>query len=141
MENDEDDTRPPRGLGDRVTRVEERLRGVLRTEHAHDLMEYARKGDEETRKLVGERITDFRLEMRELFKHSEVQSKADLYRAIKESEDRIQASIVAAIAAAQAPPKSGWHPAVTYGGGGTAIASLLWLMLAAMGVHVPGLGG
>jgi hypothetical protein len=123
------------GLDKTIALVERTLIGKLGHEDAQRIMDFARAGDDRILVAVGDRINEFRSEVREGFKHAATESSAALYRANTEMEARIMGAIAALAAQSQPESKrSGWHP-VGYGIGGASIGSgVLYLILALLGI-------
>lgn len=133
----------------RYERLDERLSGKLGKDDATMLMEYASNGDSKLREDVLSRMSDFRLEVREAFKHNEKETGASIYKAVTESEGRLTAAIAALSAsiaslaappaAAPPPPQQGLtvvnrlHPAGV-GVGAVSGASILYLVLAFLNI-------
>ncbi len=126
-------------------RLDERMSGKLGQADATTLMDFASSGDA---KLSGDflaRLGDFRIEVRESFKHNERETAAAIYKSTTESEAKIMAAIAtlsANIASLSLPAEQrrGLHPVVPYGGGSALVVSAVWLTCMAMGLTPPGFG-
>jgi len=117
-----------------VERLDERMLGKLGKDDATMLMEHATVGDGKLREDFLGRLSDFRVEVRDAFKHNERETASAIYKAVTESEGRLTTAITGlsgAIAALSAPQheRRGWHPAVTYGGGGASLATIAAVLI------------
>jgi hypothetical protein len=124
------------GLERLVDRLDERMISKLGKDDATTLMEYSAEGDKKLREEFLGRLSDFRTEVRDAFKHNERETSSSIYKATTESEGRLTTAIAAlsaAIAQLNQPQhqeqRRGWHPVVTYGGSGAGIATIAGVLL------------
>lgn len=146
---DDDDLRPSRSVVDRLARLEERSTTFLDSDDAIKLMEHAGTGDAKLREDFVSRIHDFRVEVREAFKHGEKEYAAALFKSNTEYEGRMKTELegiktqlgtmTTALAAIADRPtgRGGWHPIATYGGTSVAI-SIIWIIAYMLGFKPPG---
>lgn len=117
-----------------VALIEREVPKKLGQEDASRLMDYARAQDEKILSAVVERINEFRGEVRDTSKHTEEKFAASLYRATTEMEARLMARLDQMSAS-----NKRLHP-VGLAGGAAGGASVLWIVLQALGI-VPAFGG
>lgn len=91
---------------ERLAKLETQMDGALDGEDARTLMEFARSEDHKVLGTVMDRLNEFRNETRTLFKHSDTEHSAALYKAVTESESRIMAAIKEATRPSPLPPVS-----------------------------------
>ena len=125
-------------------RLDERGRGWLDKDDATRLMEFSTEKTEKVREDFVSRLSDFRLEVRDAFKHAEKEYAAALYRSSKESEASLKgelpsliASTVAAVIADRfpdQPKRNGIHPVLPYGVGGSALTTAVFGILYILGL-------
>ena len=116
-------------MGERMIRVEDRVKNKLGHTDAQTLMEYSRAGDERILSLVGDRLNEFRSEVRDGFNHSDKEHSAAIFRSNAEMEARL----MAAIAAAQPSKSNGLHPAGIAVGGMGLGGALLYAAMSVLG--------
>lgn len=122
-----------------VALIDRELPKKLGQEDASRLMDYARAEDVKILSTVVERINEFRGEVRAASKHTEEKFDASLYRATTEMESRLMARLDKMAVAASAATDKRFHP-VGVVGGAAGGASVLWVVLQALGI-VPSFGG
>jgi hypothetical protein len=118
-----------------IERLDERMLGKLGKDDASILMEHATAGDDKLREDFLGRLSDFRVEVRGAFQHAEKENASAIYKAVTESEGRLTVAInalnatIAALASTPQQERRGWHPVVTYGGGGVSLATVAAILI------------
>jgi len=137
----DDESAPMDRLWDRIGRLErtaerldERMLAKLGKDDATTLMDFATNGDGKLREDFLGRLGEFRIEVRDAFRHNERETASAIYKAVTEAEGRVTTAITAltqTIAAMnqQPPERRGLPPIVTYGGGGASLATIAAIML------------